>query len=295
MDNRYYEWSPLPERSPLRWPNGARVALCIIVNLEQIEWLPPQDAVIPPSAVRWGPYPATYDVHELSLHEYGNRVGIFRVMDVLDRHNVVATVAIDALTAERSPFLVEQCLQRGWELIGHGYSFARIISERMSEDEERAYIRRCLKAIKDTSGEQPVGWHGADYGESTRTPTLLAELGVRYVCDWPNDEQPYRMEVPAGELISLPITFELDDVYMLRERGVSVQSWRLMAIEAFERLYQDGKTTGRLFVLNLHPYLIGQPFRIKYLDEVVRHAVSRAGVWKATGRDIVDWYLANAN
>ena len=154
----------------------------------------------------------------------------------------------------------------------------------MSKGDQR-YVRR-------TAGR--LAWSGpkgSQRGHLRYSPSLAS---VTFVTG-PTTSSPTGWRLPAGELISLPTTFELDDVYMLRERGVSVQSWRLMAIEAFERLYQDGKTTGRLFVLNLHPYLIGQPFRIKYLDEVVRHAVSRAGVWKATGRDIVDWYLANAN
>jgi allantoinase len=291
-DHPYYDWSPLVTRPPLRWPDDAHIAFCVIVNLEQIEWLPPTEAVIPPSAVRYGPYPRVYDIHEISHHEYGNRVGVFRVMEVLGRHGVKATAAVDALIAEGNPFLVEQCRQRGWELMGHGVSFARLISERMSEDEERAAIRRTLDAIERAAGERPIGWHGPDYGESTRTPKLLAELGVRYVCDWPNDEQPYRMKVPTGELVSLPITYELDDVYALRERAMAVNLWRDAAIEAFDRLYEDGEESGRLVVLNLHPYVIGQPYRVKYLDEVVRRITEKERVWTATAGEIADWYLA---
>jgi allantoinase len=291
MDNPYYDWSPLVARPPLRWPGEARVAFCVIVNLEQIEWLPPRDAVIPPSAVRYGPYPIIYDIHEISHHEYGNRVGVFRIMDVLERHGVKATAAMDALIAEENAFLVERCRRLGWELMGHGVSFARMISERMSEDEERAAISLTLEAVARAAGQRPVGWHGPDYGESMRTPRLLAELGIRYVCDWPNDEQPYRMKVPAGELVSLPIMHELDDVHALRERAISVDRWRAAAIEAFDRMHEDGAESGRLFVLNLHPYVIGQPFRIRYLEEVVRHIAEKDGVWTATAREIADWYL----
>jgi allantoinase len=292
MDNPYYDWSPLVTRPALRWPGAARVAFCVIVNLEQIEWEPPDDALIPPSAVRYGPYPRVYDIHEISHHEYGNRVGVFRIMDVLARHGVKATAAVDALIAEENPFLVGQCRKLGWELIGHGVSFARMISEKMSEDEERAAIRRTLEAVARAAGAAPVGWHGPDYGESMRTPSLLAELGVRYVCDWPNDEQPYRMKVPTGELVSLPVMHEFDDVYALRERAIAVNLWRDAAIEAFDRMYEDAEESGRLFVLNLHPYVVGQPYRIKYLDEVVRHIVGKERVWTATAREIADWYLA---
>lgn len=294
-DNPYCDWSPLVARAPLQWPGDARIAFCVIVNLEQIEWLPPSGALIPPSAVRYGPYPDVYDIHEISQHEYGNRVGVFRIMSVLQSHGVKGTAAIDALIAEETPYLVKCCRDLGWELIGHGISFAQMINERMSEEEERAIILRTLDAITCAGGERPVGWHGPDYGESKRTPRLLAESGVRYVCDWPNDEQPYRMIVPTGELVSLPVTQELDDIRMLRERGVSVERWRYAAIEAFERLYEDGKSSGRLFVLNLHPYVIGQPFRIGYLNDVIDQVAARDGVWIATGREIVEWYLASAS
>jgi peptidoglycan/xylan/chitin deacetylase (PgdA/CDA1 family) len=212
-------------------------------------------------------------------------------MDVLDRHGITATVAIDALSAEENPFVVRRCLERGWEPIGHGVSFARMITERMSEDEERAYIRRSLDAVREASGRAPRGWLSPDYGESTRTVRLLAELGVRYVCDWPNDEQPYRMKVPIGEIVSLPVTLDLDEVHTHRERGISMPRWLRIVTEAFDELYRDGAESGRLVVLNLHPYLIGQPHRIKYLDEALRHMLRREGVWCATGSEIVDWYL----
>jgi peptidoglycan/xylan/chitin deacetylase (PgdA/CDA1 family) len=294
MDNPYYDWSPLPGRPPLRWPEGARVALCVIVCIEQIEWLPPEDAVVPPSAVRFGPYPAVLDVHEISHHEYGNRVGIFRVMDVLDRHGIRATAAIDALSAEGNPFVVRRCVDRGWELAGHGVSFGRLITERMTEAEERAYIRRSLDAVRKAGGAEVRGWLSPDYGESTRTVRLLAELGVRYVCDWPNDEQPYRMKVPSGEMVSLPVTLDLDEVHTHRERGISMQRWLQIVKESFDRLYRDGAVSGRLVVLNLHPYLIGQPFRIRYLDEALRHMLRRKRVWAATAGEVAEWYAANA-
>jgi hypothetical protein len=119
---------------------------------------------------------------------------------------------------------------------------------------------------------------------------LLAEAGVEYVCDWPNDEQPYRMTVPVGTMISLPVTLDLDEVFTHRERGVSMPRWLRLVTEAFDGLYEDGAESGRLIVMNVHPYLIGQPFRIKYLDEALTHILRRQGVWSATAGEIVDWY-----
>lgn len=289
MDNPYYDWSPISSRPPLRWANDARVALCVIVSLETMEWLPPKGSFIPPSALIQKAYPAIPDLHEVSPHEYGNRVGVFRVMRVLDKYGIKGTAALDAGIAEGYPFIIRQCQQRGWEFIGHGLSFSRMITERMSD--EREHIRRSLDALKRATGQFPAGWVGADYGESTRTVGLLAEMGVRYVCDWPNDEQPYRMKVPAGQMVSLPVMLDLDEVLTHRMRGIPIWRWSQMVTEAFDRLYQDGAASGRVLVLNLHPYLIGQPCRIKYLDEALGYIMRREGVWAATGSEIVDWYL----
>jgi peptidoglycan/xylan/chitin deacetylase (PgdA/CDA1 family) len=296
MDNPYYDWSPLPSRPPVRWPDGARLALCVIVCLEHVEWLPPEGTLVPPSVVYMGPWPRVWDIPEVSHHEYGNRVGVFRIMKLLDRHGIRATVAMDAALAQLAPPLVRHCRERNWEFIGHGIAASRMISERMSVDEERRTIRTALDVLEEATGDRPVGWLGADYGESTRTVRLLAEEGVRYVCDWPNDEQPYRMKVPTGSMVSLPVTLELDDNFTHRRRFIPTDRWAEMAIEAFDRLYRDGEQSGRLLVLNLHPWTIGQPFRIKHLERVLEHVNRRSGVWRATGGEIVSWFeRTNAN
>ena len=295
MDNPYYEWSPIVRRQPLRWPGSARVALCVIVSLEFVEMVPPKASVPAPSAVAVGPYPGAYNISEISHHEYGNRVGVFRVMDVLKKHGITPTVAMDAMLAERNRSLVGYCQAEGCEFIGHGVALSRMITERMTEPEERSEIRRSLDSLRAATGDVPLGWVGADYGESTRTVRLLAEAGVQYVCDWPNDEQPYRMNVPAGEIVSLPVTVELDEVFTHRARSIPIKRWSEMVTEAFDRLHQDGADTGRLLVLNLHPYLIGQPFRIRYLDRALAHICGSPGVWAATGAEIVNHFLEQDN
>jgi peptidoglycan/xylan/chitin deacetylase (PgdA/CDA1 family) len=286
------EWSPLPSRPPLRWPDGARVALCVIVSLEHLEWLPPKGVLVPPSGRYGGPYPATFDPLGPSLREYGNRVGVFRVMEVLDRFGIRATVAFDSALAERTPFLVEQCHRRKWEFTGHGIAFSRMLNEHMSEPEERAYIQAALDRLEHACGQRPQGWIGADYGESSRTVGLLAELGIRYVCDWPNDEQPYRMRVPKGQIVSLPVAIELDEVFTHRLRGIPIHRWAELVCDSFDGLYTDGAQSGRLLCLNLHPYLIGQPFRIRHLEHALHHITRHPAVWTATATDIVDWYLS---
>lgn len=290
MDHAHYSWSPIHTREPLHWPDNARVALCVLVNLELMELEPPEGS-FEASRLAGGlgrlPYP---DYARLSHREYGHRVGIFRVLDVLEKHGIAPTIAMDALTAEHYPYLVQHCQQRGCEIIGHGLSVSRMITSHMSEAEERDYIRTSIEVLTQATGQSPTGWFGPEYGESSRTPQLLAAAGLRYVCDWANDEQPYHMTTPEGELVSLPIALELDDVHALWERRVPVDRYGTILSESFEGLYQDGGQTGRLMVLNLHPWLIGQPFRIGFLDAALEGIMQRQGVWAAHGAAIVDWF-----
>ena len=293
MDHEHYDWSPIVKRGALRWPDDARVALCVVVNLDHIEWCPPEDSY--ESAGLAGglaarPFP---DYARLSHRDYGHRVGIFRVLDVLDRHGITATVAMDAMTAENYPYLVQHCLNRGCEVIAHGISVSRMITGNMSEQQEREYIRESVEAVRRATGSALAGWLGPEYGESSRTPQLLAQQGVRYVCDWTNDEQPYPMKTPDGDLYALPIMLELDDVNALWDRRVAIDRYAELLKESFDSLYRDGAQSGRLLVLNLHPWLIGQPFRIGYLDDALGTIMRRQGVWASTGSEIVDWYRDN--
>ena len=293
MDHPHYDWSPITTRGILRWPQDARVALCVIVTLEHMEWLPPAGSFQPAnlaggSAAR--PFP---DYARLSHREYGHRVGIFRVLDVLEKHGIKPTVALDALTAANYPYLVRHLLDRGCEIIGHGVSVSRMITSNMTEQEERDYIHESLAALTTATGVTPQGWLGPEYGESSRTPQLLAEAGIRYLCDWANDEQPYPLTTPQGEMIALPIMLEMDDVNALADRRVDVDRYAQLLKDGFDTLYEDGAANARLLALHLHPWLIGQPFRIGYLDDALGHMVRRQGVWAASGGEIVDWYRRN--
>ena len=290
MDHEHYAWSPISTRGVLRWPGEARVALCVLLSLNHEEWQPPEGSFRSPElAGGLGPRPFP-NYPRLAHREYGHRVGVFRVLDVLARHRIPPTVAMDALTAKHYPALVRHCQARGCELIGHGMSASRMITSRMTEREERDYIRASIEALVQATGAAPTGWMGPEYGESARTPELLAEAGIRYVCDWVNDEQPYRMKTSCGELVSLPVMLELDDVHALWERRVQVDRYERLLVESFDVLHRDGARNGRLLVLHLHPWLIGQPFRIRFLDAALGEITGRGGVWAAHGSTIVDWF-----
>jgi peptidoglycan/xylan/chitin deacetylase (PgdA/CDA1 family) len=157
-------------------------------------------------------------------------------MEVLDRYAVRATAAVDAAVATRYPAVIEQCQERDWEFVAHGQTVNRMITSRLDEHAEREYIRSSLADITRGTGRRPQGWLGPEYGESARTPPLLAEQGLAYLLDWPNDEQPYWMTTPAGNILSIPIMAELDDT-VCYGRHITVERWRRMVTEAFDVLF----------------------------------------------------------
>ena len=290
MDHPHHEWSPIISRPVLRWPGGANVALCVIIVMEHMEWQAPEGSYQVANLAGGSAPRAFPDYARLSHREYGHRVGIFRLLDILEKHGVPATIAMDAMTAENYPFIVRHCVDRGCEIIGHGVSVSRMISANMSESEERDYIASSIDALERATGSKPQGWFGPEYGESERTPQLLAEAGLRYVCDWANDEQPYPMTTGELPFFALPMLYELDDVASMAQRKVTVADYQRRLTESFDILKEDGAANGRVMTLNWHPWLVGQPFRVGAVDTALGYMMEQGGVWAATGSEVVEWY-----
>ena len=287
-----FDYSPIHARGSYTWPDGARLAVTFVVSIEYYEMSQPQGAAFPaslPGGFGRGPYP---DFRTFSHREYGNRIGVFRVADLLKRRGLAATAAIDARSALERPELIKLCVENRWELAAHGEAVTRLISSRLDETEERRQIQYSLEAVRKASGIAPRGWHGPESGESSRTPRLLAESGVAYVLDWPNDELPYTMRTQAGPLVSIPMSIDLDDVFATWHRKLSMARWARSVSDALDTLLADGAKQPRTLVLNLHPWLIGQPWRISYLDEVLTDLRKRPGIWFTTAGKIADWHLA---
>lgn len=288
QDHPHYDWSPIVRRAPLRWPNNARVALAVIVNLEHWDWQAPPDEPGAPA----GPFRP--DLATYSMHEYGNRVGVFRVLRILDKYGIKPTIAMDKAVADHYPFLVRECQRRGLEIIAHGLTARRTIHVKMPVDVERAYIRDSIEAVAKATGKRPVGWLSPGFQESVNTPGLLAVEGIQYVCDWSNDEQPYRMKVPQGELFSVGVDLDLDDDFIHMTGRKLIDEYRQIIEDTFDGLYRDGAKNGRVMVINLHPWIMGQPWRSKYLDRALSHINRSSGIWKASGHEIVEWYKAHS-
>jgi len=286
MDNPWYDFSPFHKRPPLEWPKKGRVAFCVLLHLEYWQLLAAEDSYRDPRHVsELGSYRPDY--RTWTQREYGNRVAIFRVLDVLDRYQIKAGVAVNGLAAERYPYLIEQFKKRNYEFIAHGHSANRMITSKMSEAEERNEIAGAIAALEKATGHKPTGWVSQDYGESQRTPQLLADAGLEYAFDWPNDDQPYPMKV-GRKFVSLPSQPEWDDVQQLQIRRISTTRYPDLVGDAFELLHKEGS---QIFVLSLHPWLIGMAHRIKYLDEALRRIERFHNVWHATPGEIVRHYM----
>ena len=292
VDHDHYDWSPIISRPKFTWPDGNYLALSVMVVLEHLEWAPPEGAISNrrlPGGFGPLPYP---DYIKHTHREYGHRVGVFRLLDLLEHHGIPPMVAIDVATVDRYPWLADHCHERGCELVAHGVSLSQMISSRMDEATERTHIRAGIDAVTRVTGTPPQGWFGIEYNESVRTPQLLAEHGIGYVCDWVNDEQPYPMNTPHGELTSLPILLDADDAYTMGTRRVPIDRYADLLVEAAEVMAGDAASTGsaRHLLVLLHPWLSGQPFRVRSLTEAFARIVAIPGVWPATGTSIVDHY-----
>ena len=286
MDNPWYDYSPFPTRPRLAWPRNARVGFFVLLHLEYWELNPDKDSYRDPRLVgEFGSFVPDY--RSWTQREYGNRTGIFRVLDVLDRYQIRAGVAVNALAAERYPYLIEQLKKRRYEFIAHGHSANRMITSKMSEAEETKEIAEAIAALEKAAGVRPTGWLGQDYGESQRTPQLLADAGLDYVLDWPNDDQPYPMKV-GRKFVALPNQPEWDDVQQLVLRRIAMPRYPDIVAEAFELLHREG---GQVFNLSVHPWLMGMPHRIKYLDEALRRVERFGNVWHATPGEVARHYM----
>src|SRR6202048_1747163 len=165
-DQDFYAWSPIVPRPILRWPEGARVALAVIVNLEHWDWEVPEGtpvAVSPlggPEGMWTGNQPQFPDIGGFGHHTYRNRGGSFSFLRVVDKYGSTPPLALDKAVAAHYPTLVKEGQKRGAEFIAHGLSRRRIIHVGMSEDEERQYIRASIEAVENATGKRPIGWAG---------------------------------------------------------------------------------------------------------------------------------------
>jgi allantoinase len=277
-------YSPITERPPLKLPNGARMAVWVIVNVE--EWDPtqpmPRTVLTPPAG--GSPMP---DIPNWAWHEYGNRVGFWRLAKVLDEFAIPTVLAINGSALAAYPEIVRAAMERNWEFIGHGFTQRNM----QKVPDERADIRKVRDVITKATGKPPRGWLGPGLTETWETPDLLVEEGYDYVADWVLDDQPVWLKTRTKPIVNVPYTQECNDVAMMLIQHHKASEYCERARDQFEQIYADAESSARIMALVVHPYIMGAPHRLKYFRGVFEVIRKKSDVLFWTGSQIVDWYL----
>ena len=281
------DYSPIIDRPIIKWPNDARVALWISPNVEHYEYMPHDDSARTP----WPrtPFP---DVQQYSYRDYGNRVGFWRMLESLDKYNIRCCVSLNMAVLEHFPEIGQAMVQRDYDYMSHGIYNTRYLYT-YTEDQEREFYRDTIDTLKLHTGKQLKGMLGPAISGTERTPDLMAEAGLIYHTDWMHDDQPVPIKVKSGKLVSVPYSIELNDSSLLRDNHYEGDYFARICKAQFDQLYKEGAESGRVMCIALHPFLIGQPHRIKYLDDILSHIMSHDGVWQTTADDIADYYNEN--
>ena len=268
MDHARYDWALLEQRPAPQWPGGAPLALWINVCVEHFPLNPNSSGFRAPGNMSM-PYP---DLRHYTLRDYGNRVGIFRILQALESAGFAASFAVNGELARRYPYLLQRLAATGGELLGHGWNMDCAHSAAVDEASERRWISDTLGALGAWSATPLRGWLSPARSQSARTPELLAAAGLSWCADWVNDELPYRFRTEQGELINLPLPLELEDRFIIGENLHSETEYADQLIDAADFLLAEAlQRGGRLLSLNLHPWVIGQPHRIGQLERVLAH------------------------
>jgi peptidoglycan/xylan/chitin deacetylase (PgdA/CDA1 family) len=278
------DYLPIVDRAPLSLPGGARLAVWPVVNVEvwDFEALLPRTLLPYPQGV-----PMVPDIANYAWFDYGLRVGLWRLKDVLDGHGIRATMSLNGVLCEEYPRVVAECVNSDWELLGHNY-VQRVMSK---EPDERQAIRKTKELLEAASGKPMRGWMGPGLSETENTLDILAEEGVDYVADWTNDDLPYAMKVKSGAIHSVPYSLEINDIviHLVYQRPSPELFERTR--DQFDTLYREGADGARVMCVAVHPYVSGVPHRIKYFRQIFDYMKEHEGVLFMTGGEVLDWYL----
>ena len=276
-------YSAAPLRQPFRWPGGAQIALWVAPNIEHYEYLPQKIRVRDP----WPRVPHP-DILGYGLRDYGNRVGVWRLMELFDRLGLRCTVSLSMAVLDMYPDIAEAMLTRRYELMSHGLYNTRY-HWNITEDEERTAIQECQEIHQRHVGSVLPGWFSPAASNTWNTPDLVAEAGIGYLCDLYHDDQPTPVRVRSGELFSLPYSMEINDSIAWR-RGQEAAGFARKICDEFDTLYAEGALHGKVMNIAVHPFIMGQPHRIEHLEKALQYVLGHSGVWCATGSEIIAWY-----
>ncbi|CAG9167758.1 polysaccharide deacetylase family protein [Cupriavidus pampae] len=282
-----FPYRPITDVDRFRWPNGANLAVYLGFNIEHFAFGEGLGANL-------GPVSPQPDVLNYSWREYGNRVGVWRCLELFDQLEMPAGVLLNTALYDHCPEVIDACVARGDELIGHGHTNAHRQSE-FDEAGERALLEHCRARIRAHAGVAPDGWLSPWISETLHTPDLLTETGYRYTLNWCHDDRPVRMETRGGPLWSIPYPQELNDIPMIMARQMDAAAFADMIIDQFDEMLMQANHPQHpqplVMGIALHPYLVGQPYRLRHLRRALAHIAARRShgeVWMTTPGAICD-------
>jgi peptidoglycan/xylan/chitin deacetylase (PgdA/CDA1 family) len=278
-------FDPIEGRAPLKLPGGGRMVAWVIVNVEKWDATQPMPRTVLTPPAGGSPLP---DVPNWAWHEYGNRVGFWRMVKLFDEFHIPGSLAINGSAVEAYGPIVAAAIARKWEFLGHGFTQQNM----QKVPDERADIRRTADVIEKACGRRPRGWLGPGLTETWETPDILVEEGYEYVSDWVLDDQPVWLKTRTKPIVSVPYTQECNDVAMMLIQHHKASEYADRALDQFEQIYADAADSARVMALVVHPYIMGAPHRLKYLRRVFQAMRQKRDVLFWTGEQILDWYLA---
>jgi peptidoglycan/xylan/chitin deacetylase (PgdA/CDA1 family) len=284
-DRPPFQYSAISQRPKLELPDGKKLAVVIAVNVEYYAWGQPALSLAQFTA-QLVPDPLNY-----SWREYGARVGVFRLMEILDRFEIPVTAPINSQACDQYPAIVEEGKARNWCWVGHGANNSEWIVG-MEADAERAVLQQITESVEAAAGTRPRGWLGPALTESPHTNALLAELGYTYTLNWGIDDEPVRLEVADRNFLAVPYASEFNDIPVLSMQGQSGADWARALTDQFDQLLAEGADRPRVMSFGVHPFLTGQPYRAKHFASALEHMTRhRDEVWFTTSDAVADWYL----
>lgn len=283
-----YDFEPIVFRKPVRFPQGERIALLIYVNIEHVPFGSTSlaHAIYPPT-MQWSP-----DILNHGWRDYGNRVGLWRIIQAMDNHGMRGTVNLNSDVCREYPVIIREGNARKWEWGAQGDNNTSIPTH-MEEKQERDFIWANMKIIEEATGTRPRGWLSMCLAESVRTPDLLFEAGIQYVSNYAHDELPVPMRVKGGTLLTMPYTLEINDVPTIQGKGTSGEDFGKMIRDQFDVLYEEGRERPRIMSISVHPFISGHPFRMKHLESALAYIASHNDIWHTMGGEVNDWYRTN--
>ena len=278
-------YSAIVDRPVLKLPDNGRMLVWLIVNVEHwsIERAMPRTVLSPPMG-----QPLLPDLPNWAWHEYGMRVGFWRLYDALNQRGIVPTMATNGIVCDSYPRIVEAALQKNWEIMGHG--FVQGPMHKLENQQEA--IASTIDTIRRFSGKAPVGWESPGLTENDHTLDCLSAAGIEYVADWVLDDQPVWLKANPKPVLSVPYTVEINDIPMMLLQHNRAEELLLRGMDQFDRLWQESADIPRVMAISVHPYVTGVPHRIGYFEKLLDHILARPGVVIKTGEQISNWYRA---